>query len=685
MTPHPLIATLAALLLTAAGGLAANEPLTAHDIFGLEYADAPALSPDGERTVYVRRTLDAMTDRNRGQLWLIDAEDGQQPLTPADGQAGSPAWSPDGTRVAYIGHTGDGETQLHVLWLDSGRTTALTTGPHAPSGPSWSPDGERIAFRRFVPSEAPRIVEPLKAPEGAEWAPPARVVERPVFRADGQGFLPHGQVQRFVVPADGGPARQLTEGPYPQPGPATWSADGGSLVFATNRREDFELERNDTELVRLDLATLDLTPLTDRFGPDRNPAYAPGGNRLAWLGYDDQRLGYHNTQLYVMDGGEPRSLTSDLDRSVDGFGWDADRDALYIHYSDRGTGVIDRVDLDGVRTRLVSGVGGTTLGRPYASGTFDAGDDRLVYTATTPAHPADLVRVELQRRGVETTRLTRLNAERLAHRALAEVEEFSYPSSVDGLEIQGWFALPPGHDGDAPLPLILEIHGGPFADYGDRFSMEVQLMAAAGYAVAYINPRGSTSYGADFANEIHHAYPGGDYQDLMDGVDVLIERGIADPDRLFVTGGSGGGVLTAWIIGTTDRFRAAVVAKPVINWTSFALTADLTPFFHKYWFPAPPWEAQDEYWRRSPLSRVGNVSTPTMVLTGEEDWRTPIWESEQYYQALKLRGIDSVLVRIPEAPHGIAARPSQMASKIRHILAWFGRYDEGAPDSSSED
>ncbi len=690
--------TVAALVGVLAVGLlatsaAANNPLTVDDIFGLEYADAPRLSPDGERIVYVRRTLDAMSDRNRGQLWIIDADgDDHQPLTSSKGHAASPAWSPDGSRIAYVGHDGSGDSQLHVLWLDSGRQTALTRGPMSPSNPVWSPDGGRIAFSRFVESAPPSIIEPLSPPEGADWAPPARVVDRPVFRADGAGFLPHGQTQRFVVPADGGPARQLTDGPHPQPGPVTWSSDGRSLVFATNRRADFELEPSDTELVRLDLDTLDTTALTDRFGPDSAPALQPGGDRLAWLGYDDQRLGYHNVELYLMEDGEPRSLTADLDRSIDEFLWDKDGDAVYIAYSDRGNGVVDRVTLGGNRTRVAEDLGGTTLGRPYASGAFDAGADRVVYTMTTPVHPGDLVlaRSDRRMRRWNSDRLTRLNAERLGHRDLAPVEEFTFTSSADGLEIQGWLALPPGHDpeADGALPLILEIHGGPFADYGDRFSMEVQLMAAAGHAVAYINPRGSTSYGAEFANEIHHAYPGQDYDDLMSGVDALIERGIADPERLFVTGGSGGGVLTAWIVGSTDRFRAAVVAKPVINWTSFVLTADYTPFFHKYWFPAPPWEAQDEYWRRSPLSKVGNVTTPTMVLTGEADWRTPMWESEQFYQALKLRGVDSVLVRIPEAPHGIAARPSQMASKIRHILAWFERYDKGSDrshDSASND
>jgi acylaminoacyl-peptidase len=235
-------------------------------------------------------------------------------------------------------------------------------------------------------------------------------------------------------------------------------------------------------------------------------------------------------------------------------------------------------------------------------------------------------------------------------------------------------ALPPGFDPDRNYPLILEIHGGPFTNYGARFSAEVQLYSAAGYVVLYVNPRGSTSYGEDFGNLIHHAYPGNDYDDLMTAVDAVIEEGYVDTERLYVTGGSGGGVLTAWIVGKTDRFRAAVVAKPVINWTSFVLTADQSPYFTRYWFPTMPWEDPEGYWARSPLSLVGKVDTPTMLLTGESDLRTPISETEQYYQALKLRGIDTAMVRIPGASHSIARRPSQLAAKVSAILAWFERY-----------
>jgi acylaminoacyl-peptidase len=221
--------------------------------------------------------------------------------------------------------------------------------------------------------------------------------------------------------------------------------------------------------------------------------------------------------------------------------------------------------------------------------------------------------------------------------------------------------------------MILEIHGGPFAAYSDFFAAEIQLYAAAGYVVLYTNPRGSTSYGEEFGNLIHHAYPSQDFDDLMSGVDALIARGYVDEDQLFVTGGSGGGVLTAWIVGHTDRFAAAVSAKPVINWYSFVLTADIAPVY-KTWFPGFPWDNLEHYMERSPLQHVGNVTTPTMLMTGEVDYRTPISEAEQFYTALKLRGVDTALVRIPEASHGITAHPSYLIAKVAYILEWFDRY-----------
>jgi acylaminoacyl-peptidase len=307
-----------------------------------------------------------------------------------------------------------------------------------------------------------------------------------------------------------------------------------------------------------------------------------------------------------------------------------------------------------------------------------ARDGRFAFTQSSSARPAE-VAVGSRRRPGEVRRITDLNADLLAHKELGAVEELWYESSHDGRRVHGWIIKPPGFDPARRYPLILEIHGGPFANYGPRFTAELQLYAAAGYVVLYTNPRGSTSYGEEFGNLIHHAYPSQDYDDLMSGVDAVIERGYVDPDQLFVTGGSGGGVLSAWIVGKTDRFRAAVVQKPVINWYSFVLYADNPATFWRYWFPGPPWEHPAHYMERSPISLVGNVTTPTMLLTGERDHRTPIPESEQYYAALKIRGVPAALVRVPDASHGIADRPSNLIEKVAYVLGWFEKWRTSVP------
>ena len=373
-----------------------------------------------------------------------------------------------------------------------------------------------------------------------------------------------------------------------------------------------------------------------------------------------------------LESGESRSLTADLDRSVSDIQWSTDSKSIWIRYNDLGMARIAEVDLKGKLQKADVVLGGTALGRPYTSGAFSVGGkDRIAYTLGRDDRPADLA---LMRSGKRPLQLTDLNSDLMDQRDMARAERMTWPSSHDGLDIEGWVMKPPGFDPAKQYPMILEIHGGPHSAYGPNYSTEAQLFAAAGYVVFYTNPRGSTSYGEKFANEIDLAYPGYDYDDLISGVDALIAKGYVDAQQLFVTGGSGGGVLTAWIVGKTDRFRAAVVAKPVINWASFVLTADLNYFFATTWFDAAPWEDYEAYWKRSPLSLVGNVSTPTMLLTGEEDYRTPMSETEQYYQALKHRGIDTLMVRIPGASHSIYARPSNLIAKVNNILAWFDRY-----------
>jgi acylaminoacyl-peptidase len=371
------------------------------------------------------------------------------------------------------------------------------------------------------------------------------------------------------------------------------------------------------------------------------------------------------------DGKNSRVLAEKLDRSIRSPHWLTEGGDLLFLYDDEGDTKIGFVSTTGSLGRgQATNVGGTILGRPYASGSFSVGQRGVfAFTQTSSTYPAEVAVDEPVK--VAPRRLTRLNEQLFADRFVSDAEEIWYPSSHDGLKIQGWLLKPPGFDPNKKYPLILEIHGGPFANYGDRFAMELQLYAAAGYVVFYANPRGSTSYSEEFGNKIHHAYPGHDYDDLMSGVDAVIARGYIDKDNLFVTGGSGGGVLTAWIVGKTSRFRAAVSCFPVINWHSWVLTSDISAMGVRNWFPGPPWEHAEHYRKRSPLDLAGNVTTPTMILTGEEDFRCPISESEQFYKALKLRKVDAALVRVPGASHNVSARPSHMIAKVAHVLKWF--------------
>ena len=676
MSHAALGAALVSLSFTAlAADLPESRRLHSIDVFQLEYADDVQISPDGSRIVYVRVSHDIMTDRTRRNLWMINADGtNNRPLRSETRSFSSPRWSPDGTRIAYVS-AAEGSPQLYVRWMDSGQTALLTNLVEAPGAITWSPDGRSIAFTQLVASNKEPLASPPPRPEGAVWAPPVKVIDSVTYRVDGAGYLESGYQHVFIVSAEGGTPRQLTEGNFNHNGPLSFTPDGRQLVFSANRSADWELEPQNAEVFSIDVATQKLTQLTSRKGPDNAPAVSPDGKSIAYVGYDDRYQGYQVTRLYVMgiDGSNPRAVTANFDRDFTAPEWASNNRGVYSTFDDHGVRKLALVSLDGKVRTVAEGLGGTDLGRPYTSGDFSvARNGRVAFVHNTPQRPADVATATT---GGAPRVLTALNDDLLGNRTLGAVSELTWKSSKDQREIQGWVIKPPDFDPAKKYPLILEIHGGPFAAYGPNYATELQLFAAAGYIVLYANPRGSTSYGEEFGNLIHHAYPGDDYDDLMSGVDAVIAQGNVDPNNLFVTGGSGGGVLTAWIVGKTDRFRAAVVAKPVINWSSFVLTADFSNFFYRYWFGAQPWEKPEEYWRRSPLSLVGNVKTPTMLITGEADYRTPIEESEQYYQALKLRKIDTVMVRIPEASHGgMVARPTNLIAKVDNILAWFGKY-----------
>lgn len=658
---------------------APSRTLSGRDLFALQYATDPQVRPNGKEVAYVRVAYDVMTDRAVRTIWLIDtATREQRPVAAAGGDASSPKWSPDGKRLAFVSAPAGGKPQVFVRWSDSGATAKVTDLTDAPSSLEWSPDGASLAFLMFSPEARPVLGQSPPKPEGAQWADPLEVITEVTYRADNVGYLKPGYRHVYVVSADGGAPRQLTFGACNEVGPISWSPDGRSLFVAGNRHDDWRRDTRNTELLEVAFDGAPLRTLTDRAGPDIAPAVSPDGATIAYLGLDEKYLGYQNMRVYLLDrkSGQSRLLTGDFDRTVEAIDWAVDGRSLFARYADHGVSRVARIRLDGKRQVLAEELAGAELDRPYTGGDFSvARDGAVAYTSGSSMAPPD---ISLSRGG-KTTRLTNLNEGLLHDRTLSAIRPLRVISSFDHRPIDAWVVTPPGFDRSRKYPMILEIHGGPFSAYGPTFATDMQLYAAAGYVVVYSNPRGSTSYGEEFANLIHHEYPGHDYDDLMSVVDAAIAEGYVDEHALFVTGGSGGGTLTAWIVGRTDRFRAAAAQKPVINWTSEVLTTDVYTFMAKYWFGVMPWEDADAYWRRSPLSLVGNVKTPTLVVVGEKDVRTPVSESEQYFQALQLRGVPTALVKVPGASHGgFTARPSQSAAKASAILAWFDRYRTGA-------
>lgn len=652
-----------------------GSPFSPMDVFELEWVNEPQISPDGSKIVYVRSGMDIMKDRRQSRLWIIDTDgSNHQKLSHLDVNESNATWSPDGRRIAFTASTDKG-SEVFLYWVNTGRVARISQLPASPGGLSWSPDGKWLAFSMFVKGKELSLVKAPKPPAGAEWAEAPRITTRLKHEADGSGYMEPGFHHLFLLPAEGGTARQLTSGDRPFRGTPQWTADGQHLILSTNISADWEYDFRNSEIYKIAVADGKVTALTDRQGPDQSPVVSPDGRRIAYLGYDDRMQTYQLTRLHLMnsDGTNKREISIDLDRSISDPVWDTQGQGLYFMYDDHGNTRIGYTDLNGKHQLITSNVGGTSIGRPYSGGSFSlAGNGVIAFTHSSPYHPADLALIHRGDR--EASKVLALNDDLLDHRELGKVEEIWYTSSVDGRDIQGWIVTPPNFDSNGSYPLLVENHGGPISNYGDRFSPEMQLFAAAGYVVFYPNPRGSTSYGEEFGNLLYHNYPGDDYQDVMDGVDAMLAKGYISEDSLFVTGGSAGGIMTAWMIGKNNRFRAAAVVKPVMNWISKTLTADNYYGYANTRYPGQPWENMEAYMSFSPVSLVGNIQTPTLVMVGSDDLRTPPSEAKQLYHALKLRKIETALVEIPGASHFISNRPSQMITKVAHILAWFDLY-----------
>ncbi|MCF4010418.1 S9 family peptidase [Rheinheimera sp. UJ63] len=677
MNIFPMLA-LATALGVAPAIAASTTPFQAEDIFKLAAANDVQISPDGKYIVYVRQQNNIMTDRTESNLWLIEVASGKHsPLFADKFSYSQPRWAPDSKRIAFVSDR-DGSSQIYVHWLAEQKTAAISQLQVRPSQLSWSPDGKRIAFMAEVSAPttdfAKSVYQPKK-PAGANWSQSPIVVERTYYQADGRGVMRSAYNQLFVLPSEGGVEQQLTEGPYAHRGPVVWTKDNNNLIFSANRNADWEYQSNQGDLYKVSINNQQLTQLTRLDGAESEPALSPDGKTLAFTFSSPAAVSYSNTKLKLLalDSGKFSDLAANLDRSVESPNW-VDNSTLVFQYADQGQTKVAQISTRDRMTDLVNDLGGTSLGRPYLSGMFSvANDGTLAYTQGTSQRPAEVAVFNDKR----SRTLTRLNSGLLSQRQLGQVQEIRYTSSAGNEEIQGWYITPPNFDPNKKYPLLVEIHGGPHLAYGPQFAAELQRYAAEGYVVFYNNYRGSTGYGERFAMLLHFNYSSEfDYQDHMSGVDAMIAKGFIDENNLYIAGGSAGGIATAYAVGLTDRFNAAAATNPVVNWTTKVLTADSYIGQIQNQFPGVPWEHQAHYWQRSPLSLVGNVKTPVLLFTGEKDRRTPISETEQYYQALKLRQVDTAMVRVPDAYHGVTNRPSWMIAKVEHALAWFKRYQK---------
>lgn len=639
--------------------------LELEDYFEMESVSSPRISPDGSEIIYNRRWINKYEDRSQTDLWIMNA-DGSDNRYFMEGS--NPEWSPDGKKILFT-KTGEPKgAQIFVKIMDiPGPATQVTRLDESPSNIQWSPDGKYISFTMLVPDTDIWPVKMPAKPEGAKWTAPPRKIDNLVYRRDRRGFIEEGYYHLFLVPAEGGSARQLTSGDWNHGGSYSWTRDGKEILFSGLRVEDAEYQYRESEIYAVNVLSGEIRQLTDRKGPDGNPVVSPDNKHIIYTGYDWTDDTYINSKFYLMnlDGSGSRMISGDFDRSAGIIKWAEDNTGVYINVREEGTANMYFIPLRGKVKKI-------TDGEHMLSVSSISRNGLALATVSDPYEPGDIYSFNIN--DPDLKKLTEVNNDILTGVTLGKLEEIWY-KSTDDIDIQGWIIKPPDFDPAKKYPLILSIHGGPHGMYGIGFNFRWQIHAANGYVVLYTNPRGSAGYGSEFGNLIKNDYPNKDFDDLMKGVDEVIDRGYIDEDNLFVYGGSGGGVLTAWIVGHTDRFAAASSNYPVIDWLSFVGTTDGVSWYRN--FQKLPWEDPSEHLRRSPLMYVGNVSTPTMLMTGVNDLRTPISQTEEFYQALKLRKVPTVMLRFNDEYHGTSSNPSNYIRTVLYLHYWFEKYKTG--------
>jgi dipeptidyl aminopeptidase/acylaminoacyl peptidase len=734
---------LVVLLLVGAVASAQKRNITEKDLFDFTWIGDPQVSPDGSRVAFVKITVNEKKDGYNTSIWSVQTTGTDEPhrLTSGNRDA-SPRWSPDGKYLAFVRVTEkDGkpdQAQLFMLSMSGGDSFQFTNLPKGASQPVWSPDGKSIAFMSNTnaedlarANERQRREEQLKraaqsaasTSPGGEVSSPAstaqsgaskvdaeaeresdvRVITRAVYRSNGAGYLDPKRPQHlWIIQAPGSAdekltPKQLTTGRFAEEN-VFWSKDSSQLYFTSVHIDEPYYELPKTDIYSIAAAGGQPVKLTTFEMGASEFSLSPNGKQLAFIASTNQPVNsYTQPDLWVIDvasGAQPRNLTAQFDYDVgSGVGgdnapprasgssvpvWTANGPEIIEVYAREGKANLGLFDVaSGKETDITRG--------NQAVMSFRATPDssQLVYTLSTPTRLNDLF--WLDHYNAQPRQLTHSNDALFAHLNLTEPEEFSY-TSFDGKRIQAWLQKPPDFDPHKKYPLILNIHGGPHTAYGYVFDHEFQWMAAKGYVVLYPNPRGSTSYGQEFGNVIQYHYPGDDYKDLMMGVDEVIRKGYIDTNKLGVTGGSGGGLLTNWTIGQTTRFSAAVSQRDIASWSDWWYSADFT-LFQPTWFKAPPFVDPEDYKARSPITYINNVKTPLMLILGEADYRTPPGAGgEEMFRALKFRKIPTVMVRFPNESHELSrsGQPWHRIERLEHIVGWFDHWLMGIPKPEYE-
>ena len=728
---------------------AENRNITEKDLFDFVWIADPQISPDGMRVAFVRVTVNEKKEGYNTSIWSVSVTGGEEPhqLTKGDHDT-APRWSPDGKFLLFLRATEkDGKPeppQLSILPMAGGDSFSFTDLPKGASNPVWPPDGKTIAFTSETNADdlakqekkkrkeeelkkainenspSPRTAErsankttptPKSAsdatakkaePEG-EHESDIHVITRAIYREDNEGYADPKHPQHIWIVAAPRNAdekvqpKQLTSGRFDE-GSIVWSNDAAQVYFTSLRVDEPYYQLPRTELYSIPASGGQPTKLNSIDMEMNNLSLSPDGKQIAFIASTTQPINsYTQPDLWIVDltpNAKPRNLTANFDFDVgDGvFGdnaapraggvnsplWTPDGHSLIEICGKEGKTILASFDVESsAETDLTHG--------NQAVLRFCAPADRskIVYTLSSPTRINDLFITD--RIGGEPRQLTHVNDALFSQLNLTDPEEISY-KTFDGKTIQAWVQKPPDFNPTKKYPLILNIHGGPHAAYGYIFEHEFQWMAAKGYVVLYPNPRGSTTYGQDFGNIIQYHYPGDDYKDLMAGVDDVVRRGYIDDKRLGVTGGSGGGLLTNWVVGQTNRFAAAVSQRDIATWEAWWYSSDFT-LFQPNWFKAPPFDDEQDFKARSPLTYIKNVKTPMMFILGEADYRTPPGAGgEQMFRALKFRKIPAVMVRFPNESHELSrsGQPWHRIERLQNIVGWFDHWLMGVPKPEYE-